>query len=212
MAFNIKQSKRMSQADIQEIDDCNNELTLDLVQRAESSNVLATQSWVSKILKQFCCWTNIFHTNAVHATTEVATGKVQAKQAYLDEIHANSIILTNSDGGMVKIGVGQDGRLSVQETLSDVYVYPDDCLVREYLYRFADVPKNFTELTPCQTLLNFVPLVGWKRTEFNDQICQILCVADGQDEFVGRTLLFNIPADKVVKGIEILDSDGNTLK
>jgi hypothetical protein len=84
--------------------------------------------------------------------------------------------------------------------------------VRDYLYRYADVVKNFAGLTPYQTLLNFVPFVGWKSSEFNGQTCYILCTADGRDEFIGRTLLFNVPPDKVVKRVVVLDADGEELK
>ena len=89
------------------------------------------------------------------------------KEGYLDEIYAKSIILTNENGGMVKLKVGKDGKIDISETFCDVFVYPNECLVREYLYRSDDIVANFAGLTPDQTLLNFVPFIGWKRSEFN---------------------------------------------
>lgn len=212
MAFDIQKNKRLADDGIEEVDSTNNETTLNLVEEASKSNVLATQAWVSKILKRFCCWTRIFHTDVLHATSEVVTTNVKAKEAHLDEIYANSIVLSNEDGGMVRLKVGKDGKIDIEETLCDVFVYPSECLVREYLYRSPDVVANFAGLTPYQTLLNFVPFVGWKSSQYNGQKCYILCEADGKEEFVGRTLLFNFPPEKIAKRVVVLDADGNELK
>lgn len=212
MAFDVKKNKRLASEDITEVDSDNNESTLDAVNSASTSNVIATQSWVSKMLKMFCRWTRLFHTDVLHATSEVVTANVKSREAHLGDIYANSIVLTNEDGGMVRIKVGKDGKIDIQETLCDVFVYPGECLVREYLYRSADVMSNFAGLTPYQTLLNFVPFIGWKRSEFNGQMCYILCTADGKDEYVGKTLLFSIPPDKVARKLVVLDSDGQELK
>lgn len=175
MAFDIQKNKRLASDGIEEVDSTDNETTLNLVEEARKSNVIATQSWVSKILKMFCYWTHVFHTDVLHAKSEVDTKNVKAEEAHLDEIYANSIVLTNKDGGMVRIKVGADGKIDIEETLCDVFVYPGQCLVREYLYRSEDVVKNFAGLTPYQTLLNFVPFVGYKRSEFNGQMCYLLC-------------------------------------
>lgn len=212
MAFDIQKNKRLANDGIEEVDSDNNETTLNLVEEASKSNVIATQAWVSKLLKRFCCWTRLFHTDVLHATSEVVTANVKAREAHLGDIYANSIVLTNEDGGMVRIKVGKDGKIDIEETLCDVFVYPGDCLVREYLYRSEDVVKNFAGLTPYQTLLNFVPFVGWKKSEFNGQTCYILCEADGKDEFVGRTLLFSIPPDKVARRVVVLDANGEEVK
>lgn len=212
MAFDIQKNKRLAADGIEEVDSDNNETTLNLVEEASKSNVIATQAWVSKLLKRFCCWTRLFHTDVLHATSEVVTTNVKASEAHLGDIYANSIVLTNEDGGMVRIKVGKDGKIDIEETLCDVFVYPGDCLVREYLYRSTDVVANFAGLTPYQTLLNFVPFVGWKKSEFNGQTCYILCQADGNDAVVGRTLLFNFPPDKVAKRVVALDADGVELK
>ena len=212
MAFDIQKNKRLAADGIEEVDSESNETTLNLVEEASKSNVIATQAWVSRMLKRFCFWTRLFHTDVLHAKSEVVTANVKAREAHLDEIYANSIVLTNSEGGLVKIKVGPDGKIDIEETLCDVFVYPSECLVREYLYRYADVIANFAGLTPYQTLLNFVPFVGWKSSEFNGQKCYILCTADGRDEFIGRTLLFSVPPDKVVKRVVVLDADGEELK
>lgn len=103
----------------------------------------------------------------LHATSEVVTTNVKAKEAHLDEIYAKSIVLTNSDGGMVKITVGKDGKIDIEETLCDVFVYPNECLVREYPYENEDVVANFAGLTPDQVLLNFIPFVSQESSEFN---------------------------------------------
>lgn len=212
MAFDIQKNKRLANDGIEEVDSDSNETTLNLVEEASKSNVIATQAWVSKLLKRFCCWTRIFHTDILHAKSEVVTTNVKADEAHLGDIYANSIVLTNEDGGMVRLKVGKDGKIDIEETLCDVFVYPGDCLVREYLYRTEDVVKNFAGLTPYQTLLNFVPFVGWKSSEFNGQKCYILCEADGKDEFIGRTLLFSIPPDKVARKVVVLDANGEWVK
>ena len=160
MAFDIQKNKRLAADDIEEVDSDNNETTEDMVEEASKSNVIATQSWVSKILKGFFCWTRLFHTDVLHARSEVVTANIKSREAHLDEIYANSIVLTNTDGGMVRIKVGTDGKIEIEETLCDIYVYPGECFVREYLYRSTDVVANFAGLTPYQTLLNFVPFVG----------------------------------------------------
>ena len=112
---------------------------------------------------------------------------------------------------MVKLKVGKDGKIDISETFCDVFVYPNECLVREYLYRSDDIVANFAGLTPDQTLLNFVPFIGWKRSEFNGQTCYILCTADGKDEYINKTLLFSIPPDKVAKQLVVYDADGQIL-
>lgn len=212
MAFDIQKNKRLANDGIEEVDSDNTETTINLVNEASKSNVIATQSWVSRILKMFCHWTRLFHTDVLHAKTEVDTTTLNANTANLGEIYANSIVLTNEDGGMVRIKVGKDGKIDIEETLCDVFVYPNECLVREYLYRSPDVVANFAGLTPYQTLLNFVPFVGYKRSEFNGQTCYLLCEADGKDEFINKTLLFNVPPDKVVKKVTVLDVNGEWVK
>ena len=211
MAFDIQKNKRLAADDVSEVDG-SNESTIGAVDAASSSNVIATQSWVSRMLKMFCCWTRMFHTDVLHATSEVVTANVKSREAHLDEIYANSIILTNSEGGMVKIKVGPDGKIDIEETLCDVFVYPGDCIVRDYLYRSEDVVANFAGLTPEQVLLNFVPFISWKRSEFNGKTCYLLCQADGKDEFVGKTLLFSIPPDYVAKRVVVLDANSEELK
>lgn len=212
MAFDIQKNKRLPADGIGEVDSDNNETTLNLVEEASKSNVIATQAWVSKLLKRFCCWTRLFHTDVLHARAEVVTANVKAREAHLDKIYAKSIVLTNEEGGMVRIKVGKDGKIDIEETLCDVFVYPGECLVREYLYRTEDVVKNFAGLTPYQTLLNFVPFVGYKRSEFNGQMCYLLCEADGKDEFINKTLLFTIPPDKVARKVVVLDANGEWVK
>lgn len=213
MAFDIQKNKRLAADGIDEVDsDDNNETTANLVEQASKSNVLATQAWVSKLLKRFCCWTRLFHTDVLHATSEVVTANVRAREAHLGDIYANSIVLTNEDGGMVRIKVGKDGKIDIEETLCDVFVYRDQSMVREYLYRSKDVVANFAGLTPEQVLLNFVPFVSWKSSEFNGQTCYLLCTADGKSDYIGKTLLFNFPPDKVARRVVVLDANGDELK
>ena len=84
MAFDIDKSKRLSSDGIEEVDSNSTETTLNLVEQASSSNVLATQSWVSKLLRGFCSWTKVFHTNVVHAFVETITPKITAGKAIVD--------------------------------------------------------------------------------------------------------------------------------
>lgn len=109
---------------------------------------------------------------------------------------------------MVKISVGNDGQIDIEQTLCDVFLYPNGCLVREYFHWSDDLVSDFSGLTPCQTLYNFVPFVGWKTSEFNGDVCQILCTADGKDQLVDRILLINLPPNKVAKRLVVVDSDG----
>lgn len=221
MAFDVKKNKRLGTTDgttdgIDEVEgsesDNSNETTIGLVESARRSNVLATQKWVSRLLRRICAWTQVFHTNVLHAVCEVATKILRAKQIEADEVHATTIYLTNKDGGFVKICVNENGKLDIEETVADVFVYPDECFVREYLYRTSDVVENFAGLTPYQTLLNFVPFIGCKKVEHEGQICYLLCTADGSDDFIGRTLLFNLPAGKTVRAAKVVDANGTTVK
>ena len=106
MAFDITKNKRLAADDISEVDSDTNDNTIEIVEQASKSNVIATQSWVSKILRRFCRWTNVFHTGVLHAMAQVCTPKLDAKEINSDEIYAKSIILHNQWGGMVKIQVG----------------------------------------------------------------------------------------------------------
>lgn len=211
MAFDINKSKRLSSDGIEEIDSDSTETTLNLVEQASNSNVIATQSWVSRILHGFCCWTRFFHTDVLHATSEVATSNVRSREAHLDKVYANSIILTNDKGGTVKITVGEDGKIDIEETVCSVYLYPNDCIVREYLNWSGNPVVDFGGLTPFQVISNFLPFVGDKQSEFNGSKCYILCEADGKDDLLDNTILINTPSDKVVKRIVAVDSNGDVL-
>ena len=84
MAFDIDKSKRLPADGIEEVDSDSTETTLNLVEQASGSNVLATQSWVSKILRGFCSWTKVFHTNVVHAFVEMISPKITVRKAIAD--------------------------------------------------------------------------------------------------------------------------------
>ena len=84
MAFDINKSKRLPADGIEEVDSDSTETTLNLVEQASGSNVLATQSWVSKILRGFCSWTKVFHTNVVHAFVEMISPKITVRKAIAD--------------------------------------------------------------------------------------------------------------------------------
>ena len=129
----------------------------------------------------------------------------------MDKVYANSIILTNDKGGTVKITVGEDGKIDIEETVCSVYLYPNDCLVREYLNWSGNPVVDFGGLTPFQVISNFLPFVGDKQSEFNGSKCYILCEADGKDELLDNTILINTPSDKVVKRIVAVDSNGDVL-
>ena len=84
MAFDINKSKRLPADGIEEVDSDSTETTLNLVEQASGSNVIATQSWVSKLLRGFCSWTKVFHTNVVHAFVEMISPKITAGKANID--------------------------------------------------------------------------------------------------------------------------------
>ena len=206
MAFNTQKIKRLASEDeITELDSDIEETTLNLVEQARKSNVIATQSWVSKILRGFCCWTRFFHTDVLHAASEVATSNVRSRTANVETIYANSIVLTNDKGGLVKIKVGDDGKIEVEETLCSIFLYPNQCLVREYLEWSGNPVVDFGGLSSYQTLSNFLPFIGDEQSEFNDNKCYKLCVADGKDELVNRSLLINVPFGKVAKRIVVVN-------
>ena len=115
MAFNIQKNKRLAADDVTVLDSDINETTLNLVNEAKTSNVIATQSWVSRILSGFCCWTRFFKTDVLHAASEVATSNIRSRTANVETVYANSIVLTNDKGGLVKIKVGDDGKIEVEE-------------------------------------------------------------------------------------------------
>ena len=171
MAFDILKNKKLSNDGIEEIDPDSNEAMLQKVERASKSNVIATQSWVSSVLRGFCAWTRVFHTNVLHALCEVVTPKLKSKEAHIDEVCAKSLVLANEDGVKVRITVGKDGKLDVQEATWDVFLYPLDCFVREYFYLDDDVVGNFAGMGPFQTLLNFSTFKGKKSCDFKGRRC-----------------------------------------
>ena len=180
-----------------------------MVNTASNSNVLATQSWVAKMLRRFCCWTKFFSTDILRANSEVVTSNISAREGHIGELYANSIVLANSDGRMVKIKIGEDGKIDIEETLCNVFVYPNRCLLREYIWRNEDMASDFAGLTPYQVMVNFIPFVGPETSEFNGSICQRLCQADGKNKLVERTLLFTLPSGKVANRLVVLDSHGD---
>ena len=191
-----------------------NKITKNIVDCSCQSHVIATQSWVSTILKRFCAWTNVFHTGILHAANRVCTGKVEADTAVASEVQAKTISLVNDNGMVVKLTVGDNGKLVISQNLCEVYVYPGPTtLVREYLYRRrSNVVRDFAGLTPQQTLLNFIPFVSDKVEEFNGRPCQFLCTADGSDDLITKTLLFNFPAAKRAKNLVLMDASCEVVK
>jgi len=212
MAFDIKNNKRLGTDDITEVGSDGNETTLQMINQFSNSNVIATQSWVSMMLCRFWTWTKVFCTDIIHVASEVVTANVRTRELHADEIRAKNIILTNENGGMVTLSVGEDGKIDIKHTLCDVFLYRGSSMVREFLYRSKDIVANFVGLTPYQTLLGFVPFVGGKTSEFNGQKCSLLCQADGTDELVDKTLLFNFPQGKVAKSIKVYDANGDEIK
>lgn len=205
MAFDIQKNKRLAADDVTVLDSDINETTLNLVNEAKTSNVIATQSWVSRILSGFCCWTRFFKTDVLHAASEVATSNIRSRTANVETVYANSIVLTNDKGGLVKIKVGDDGKIEVEETLCSIFLFPNQCLVREYLEWSGNPVVDFGGLTSYQTIANFLPFVGDEQSEFNDSKCYILCKANGKDELVNKSLLINVPYGKVAKRIVVVD-------
>lgn len=211
MAFDIQKNKRLAADGIEEVDSDNNE-TMSMVEEASKSNVIATQSWVSRVLRGFCKWTRLFHTEVLHARSEVVTRNIKSKKANIGEVYANSIILTNKEGYSVKIGVDSNGKIDIQETVWDVFFYPKNCFVREYFYLDKDdIVGNFADLLPFQTLLNFTTFSGGKTSEFQGRKCQLLCTPTDANKVVDKTLLINFPMNKVAKRLVVLGANGEEL-
>lgn len=220
MAFDTTNNKanRLAPDGIVQVDDGTGEdngteLT-NLVQQTMDSNVIATQSWVSRILRRFCWWTKVFHTDVLHVSTETHTPYLKSDTIECNDIYAKGLTLVGENGAMVRLSVGEDGRLKISDTFCDVFVYPtNNVFVREYLYRDHEkVAKNFTGLTEWQVLLNFVPFVNCRRVQHNGYTCQFLCRSDGEDDLVNHTLLFTMPPNKVAKDVVVVDEDGNEVK
>lgn len=190
-----------------------NEVTRNIVDLSCKSNVLATQSWVSKILRRFCAWGQVFHTGVVHAAARICTDVLESSEVRSSKVIGDTIVLQNDQGMMVRLTVGPTGKLVVTEGICDVYVYPgDSTMVREFLYRKAEMVNEFAGLTPQQTLLNFVPFVSDKVVDKNGKKCFWLCTADGVNKTIDKTLLFNFPPAKVAESVVLLDSNLEVVK
>ena len=214
MAFDISNNNksRLAIDGIIEQSEDNSELG-NLIEQTLDSNVIATQSWVSRLLRRFCRWRDVFHTDVLHVKVEAHVPSLNANTVDANGIYAKSLTLVGKNGQLVEFSVGDDGRLVVSDTFCDVYVYPEKTLVREFLYRDKEnVVKNFAGLTEYQVLLNFVPFIGCKRIKYNNIPCQFLCKSNGEDVLVDHTLLFTMPPNKVAKRVVIVDSNGNEVK
>lgn len=218
MAFNIRKSKRMP-ATPQETE--TNELPeYGIVDpTSEKSNVVATQSWVFKVLNNFWKWTKFFATESMQVAGGIHSGRVKTCELQTNDIYATKIYLLDREGKPCVIYVNDLGELKTDYDFKNVFVYPGDdsnLEFKKYVYRYGQsderIAGNFVGLTPYEILLNFVPFESNSYKKFNDKECYRICPADGEDVRVDGTMLVTCAQTKKITGVEVLDQDGQVIK
>ena len=117
----------------------------------------------------------------------LTTGEVQT-----DDLYTRRILLLDPDGRPCEIYIDKTGHIVCNYEYQNVYVYPKDVQTRKFLYRY-DIITDFVNLTPAETLVNFVQFQSPAYKELNGQTCYKLCPADSEDKNVDHTLLFTCP-------------------
>ena len=202
MAFNIKKAR---QAAPEETQVCPNN---------PNANIVATRSWVWKVLEKFVNWTNLFKTNELEVTGGASASRLTADEVQTNTLYTNKIILVDDQGNPGYIYIDDKGEVKIQYDYKDVFVYPnDDVDTRMFCYKYPEVYKNFENLTPYETLVNFIPFKSTRWTKFNNKVCFKLCEADGKNELVGRTMLFSCRNNlNKISSIKVVDNLGNELQ
>ena len=110
MACNIRKSKRMP-ATQQETE--TNELPeYGIVDpTSEKSNVVATQSWVFKVLNNFWKWTKFFATESMQVAGGIHAGRVKTCELQTNDIYATKIYLLDREGRPCVLHVNELGEL-----------------------------------------------------------------------------------------------------
>lgn len=180
----------------------------------EKSNVVATQSWVFRVLKKFWGWTKFFATESMQVAGGIHAGRVKTCELQTNEAYATKLTLVDPNGRPGVIYINEQGELKIDYDFQNVYVYPGtgDLEIKSFVYRYGTdnehIASNFVGLTPYELMLNFVDFGSNDYKTFNDQSCFKLCSADGKDELVDKTLLFKCPQTKKIVSVKIVDVDG----
>ena len=215
MAFNIKKNKRLPAGDTDTSDGILDVDTTEIGQTG-NSNVVATHSWVSKVLRKFWNWTKFFATESLQVAGGIHAGRVKTTELQTNDAYATRLTLIDPNGRPCAIYINELGELKVDYDFHDVFVYPgnNDIQIKNFVYRYGTddehIAANFVGLTPVELMLNFVDFGSNAYKELNGKTCFKLCAADGNEEFVDKTLLFSCPSTKKISAVKILDSDGIT--
>ena len=181
------------------------------------SNVVATQSWVFRLVRTLWNWTKFFATKALRVAGPIHAQRVKTVELEADNAFASRFTLLDSDGRPALLYI-KNGKLQVDYDYRNAFIYPcglpgnSNIEVRKFIYRFPDVASNFFGLTPYETLLNFVPYESQEYREYNEKKCYKLCPASGDDKVVDQTLLVTCNQLKKIVGVKILDENGNMHK
>ena len=89
-----------------------------------------------------------------------------------------------------------------------MYSGNEDIQIKQFVYRSADIARNFVGLTPYEILLNFVPFESAEYKILNDKVCYKVCPADGENEYIKHTLLLQCGKFKRITGIKVVDKTG----
>lgn len=169
MAFNVKKNKRLPAQDdgVTEVE--TGEDTGIIVQpesnpfgmEENKSNVVATQSWVWQVIKKVWGWTKFFATESAQVAGGLTAGRIKTNELQTGDIYAQKIVLLDPDGKPAVLHINGSGELKIDYDYQDVFIYPGDLDIRNYVYRYGTKPENmatnFVGLTPYETLLNFIP-------------------------------------------------------
>ena len=178
------------------------------------SNVVATQSWVYRVLKRFWDWTKFFATESMQVAGGINAGRVRTCELQTEEAYATRLTLLDPNGRPAQIYINELGELKIDYDFRNVFVYPgsDGIDISRFVYRYgmdADkIASNFLGLTPYETQLNFVKFESNCHKEFNGKSCHNLCTADGIEEQIDKTLLFTCPMTKKIVKVYVVDVDG----
>lgn len=221
MAFNIrKTNKRLpafgNQTDIGQNEESSSESGLIDVEPGleEKSNVVATQSWVFRVLKKFWNWTKFFATESLQVAGGLNAGRVKTNELQTNDAYATRLTLVDPNGRPGVIYINSLGELKIDYDFQNVFVYPGagDLEVKNFVYRYGTddehIATNFVGLTPYELMLNFVDFGSNETKRFNEKTCFRLCTADGKDELVDKTLLFKCKQTKKIVSVKVLDGDG----
>ena len=179
------------------------------------SNVVATQSWVYRMMKGFWNWTRFFATQTLQVASEMYSKRIKTEELQGGDVYAKRLVLLDPKGKPAVVYIDENGDLQREYKFEDVFLYGGDGVdIKSYFYRIpGNIMANFVGLTPIETLMNFTPFQKIDDSvEFNGKTCPRLCEADGIDELVKETLLLKCPQTKKIVGLKVVDSDGELVK